>query len=122
MSTNIRVKKVCDHCGGVFTAKTLVTRYCSHRCNQRAYKDKQREAKLVKAAEITRQSPFSESETSDENKMINIKQMAAIIGLGERTLYRLMKDDDFPKIKVGARLLFNKADVIHFINHKYSSV
>ncbi|MEG1005727.1 MAG: DNA-binding protein, partial [Bacteroides sp.] len=38
-SSSIRIKKVCEWCGEVFYAQKTTTRYCSHRCNSRAYKE-----------------------------------------------------------------------------------
>ena len=121
MSTNIRIKKVCEYCGEVFIAKTLKTRFCSHRCNSKSYKQKQRDTRLAEASEVEPQTTV-EANAVVEAALVNIKQLAAILHIGERTLYRLIKDDNFPRIKLGARLLFNKTEVFYFINHKYKSV
>ena len=40
MSSNFVVKRLCEHCGQVFEAKTTVTRFCSKLCNKRSYKQK----------------------------------------------------------------------------------
>ncbi len=32
-------KKVCEWCGTTFYAQKLTTRFCSHRCNNLAYKE-----------------------------------------------------------------------------------
>ena len=47
MSSNIEIDKVCEFCGAVFTARTTTTRYCSQRCNSRAYKAAKRGQKVV---------------------------------------------------------------------------
>lgn len=46
MSTNIRIKRICDFCLQEFTAKTTKTKYCSHKCNSRAYKAAVRKEKI----------------------------------------------------------------------------
>lgn len=43
---HIQIKSRCEHCGEIFMARTMVTKYCSHRCNSRAYKLKQRQEKM----------------------------------------------------------------------------
>jgi hypothetical protein len=47
MSSNILIKRVCQYCGNEFSAKTTVTRYCSHVCNNKAYKLRLRNKKMV---------------------------------------------------------------------------
>ena len=34
----LSIKKVCEHCGTCFTARTTTTRFCSDFCAKRAYK------------------------------------------------------------------------------------
>ena len=46
MSSNIQVQRICQHCGKEFTARTTVTQYCGDNCAKRAYKAKQRAAKV----------------------------------------------------------------------------
>jgi excisionase family DNA binding protein len=49
----------------------------------------------------------------------NIKELCLITNVSERTLYRLIKDKEFPKVKIGRRLLFNRDRVISHIENKY---
>ena len=46
MSSNIRITRICEHCGQEFTAKTVKTRYCSHACNRKGYKKVERDNKV----------------------------------------------------------------------------
>ncbi|MEG2760252.1 MAG: helix-turn-helix domain-containing protein [Mucinivorans sp.] len=48
---NMQIPKICIRCGMNFKAQKISTKYCSHRCSRLAYKDKQRQAKLIKAQE-----------------------------------------------------------------------
>lgn len=45
MSSNIKIDRICEHCGKTFTAQTTVTRYCYHRCNSQTYKARKRAGK-----------------------------------------------------------------------------
>ena len=51
MSTNIKIPKFCQFCGQAFVAQTTTTRYCSHKCNSRHYKQIKKEEKRCKAFE-----------------------------------------------------------------------
>ena len=46
MSSNIRISKICQHCGQEFVAKTTVTKFCSDNCAKRNYKKRKREEKI----------------------------------------------------------------------------
>ena len=43
--SKIPIKKICEYCNSEFYAHKESTRYCSHTCNSRAYKQMKREAK-----------------------------------------------------------------------------
>ena len=38
-TSKMKIKKVCEWCGTTFYAQKLTTRFCSHRCNNLAYKE-----------------------------------------------------------------------------------
>ena len=46
MSSKIEIQKKCDWCGAVFTARKTTTSYCSHKCANRAYKDRVRKERV----------------------------------------------------------------------------
>lgn len=130
MSSNLRIKKICQHCNAVFIAKTTVTQYCSDACAKANYKKRLKEHKMDASRSLTRQqlSPqasntvtISES-TKPLKELITLSELSAITGLSERTFYRLMKDHKFPRLKIGQRLLFKKIDVLNYITFKYGNV
>ncbi|WP_431218056.1 hypothetical protein ACQ86N_02235 [Puia sp. P3] len=49
MSSNIRLKRVCEHCGKVFTAKTTVTKFCSDECAKKNYKLRQKATAIAES-------------------------------------------------------------------------
>jgi excisionase family DNA binding protein len=128
MSSNMRIKKVCQHCGDVFTAQTTITKYCSLQCAQRAYKKRVKENKIDDAAKKTKEDlllqhqPPGNTTTGVMKELVNIKELSVVTSLSERTLFRLIKDKKFPKMKVGKRLVFNKDAVVNYLNYKYGSV
>src|SRR5690606_7743591 len=53
MSSNIEIIRICEYCHKEFVAKTTVTKYCSHKCNSRAYKAKVKSGKIQKSYDET---------------------------------------------------------------------
>ena len=47
MSSNIEIKKKCKWCGQIFIARKTTTNYCSHRCNNAAYKERIRQERIA---------------------------------------------------------------------------
>ena len=115
MSSNIQVTKTCENCGEQFEAKTLVTRYCSHACNRRHYKKRKRQEKLQRFEEKQRQSaiqlPDVDYEALGAKEFLSIKEAAVLIGVSERTLYRLMESGSLEAKKIGRRTIIRRAAI-----------
>ncbi len=95
MSSNIRIQKDCEYCGTSFTAKTLVTRYCSKKCNERHYKQVTREKKIeVHVSQVVNSNlaaantPFNSHIPED---CLELTEAAKIMRVSKRTLYRLIE-------------------------------
>ena len=127
MSSSIRLKKICEQCEKVFIAKTTKTRFCSHRCNSTAYKLKIKQKKIGQSNENAKTQMLksiqpSEKEINVVKELVNILELSVVTGLSERTLFRLIKDKKFPKMKVGRRLLFDRVKVIKYFNQNYGNL
>ncbi|MDQ6755324.1 MAG: helix-turn-helix domain-containing protein [Bacteroidota bacterium] len=130
MSSNIRIKKICQHCDKVFTAKTTVTKFCSDVCAKANYKKRLKEQKIDMSRAATRSQLLTTGVILEEKdhsakyskEIITLSELSAMTGLSKRTFYRLMKDKKFPRLKIGQRLLFNKVEVLSFITFKYGNV
>jgi excisionase family DNA binding protein len=134
MSSNIRIKKICLHCKQSFIAQKTVTKFCSLTCAQRNYKKRKREEKITQTIlAVNDQSighyalaPHDNHITQVADRLsrewINIQDIAELLGVGERTLFRAIKDKAFPKVKVGRRLLFNKQYVLDYFISKSEEI
>jgi excisionase family DNA binding protein len=128
MSSNMSLKKICQHCGNVFTAKTTVTKFCSDDCAKRNYKLRKKKEAILTSNNETKKILLTETINKPdkviigEQEIIDIKVLSAVTSIGERTLYRLVKDKEFPKIKIGRSLLFHKRTVIDYIIKKYGNL
>lgn len=134
MSSNIRIKKICLHCKQSFIAQKTVTKFCSLTCAQRNYKKRKREEKITQtilavndqSMEHYALAPYDKQVTQVADRLsrewINIQDIAELLGVGERTLFRAIKDKAFPKVKVGRRLLFNKQFVLDYFISKSEGI
>lgn len=102
MSSNLRIKSTCDYCGTEFIAKTTKTRYCSHKCNSRDYKQKLRTKK------VNKEWNFRNEKTQLENlkyrDYLSVNEAAALIGCSTKTVYRLVKDGTIKSVNLSERL------------------
>ena len=62
-TSKMKIKKVCEWCGTTFYAQKLTTRFCSHRCNNLAYKEAVRQ-KRIQEIETKVQTVISEQPIS----------------------------------------------------------
>ncbi|HEX5171921.1 MAG TPA: DNA-binding protein [Cyclobacteriaceae bacterium] len=91
MSTNIKIQKICEFCGQEFTARTLVTRFCSHKCNSRHYKQVTREGKrqALEKTQIVAENPLHVLRNASQ-EYFEVSEAATIMRISRRTLYRLI--------------------------------
>ena len=124
MSSNISIKRICEHCRQVFNAKTTVTRYCSHSCNSKAHKLRIKQLKIQQSHQDTQSFAQNHNEQLArvvhlaEKLTLDVKELSSLLGLSQRTVFRLLQNPGFPRIKVGRRLLFRKDQVFEFFNTK----
>lgn len=126
----MRIKKVCQHCNKVFTAKTTVTKFCSDECAKANYKKRMKKVRIEESTAATSRELLAENATSKEltslhnesKGFISLPELSATTRLSERTLYRLMRDTEFPRLKIGRRLLFNRDSVLNYITSKYGNL
>jgi len=94
MSSNILVKRICEHCHKEFNAKTTTTRFCSLKCSSRNYKKRTREYKIQQAKmEYTEKKLCSteEIESANVKPYLSIKEACLLLGAGDSTIRKLIK-------------------------------
>ncbi|MBN2166801.1 MAG: helix-turn-helix domain-containing protein [Marinilabiliaceae bacterium] len=118
MSSNIEVKRICQHCSKEFTARTTVTKYCSDKCSKAAYKARKRAEKVNRSnTETTRikQQPIEDIKAKD---YLNVNEVCKLIGISRRTVYRLIEQGDIKKIKIGSRTLIKRSALNRLLENK----
>ncbi|HNQ69606.1 MAG TPA: excisionase family DNA-binding protein [Bacteroidales bacterium] len=114
MSTNISVQKICEFCGKEFTAKTLTTKYCCHRCNSMDYKKKKREQKLAAFEESkNKYEPEVLTKTLAVQKLdfLSIDEAATLLGASRRTIQRLIAKGMIQVTKLGTRTIIKRTTI-----------
>ncbi len=113
MSSNIRIEKVCNFCEDTFVAKTLTTRYCSRACNKKDYRNQKRLDKVQKNNEqvVTKGVDVSLFELISSKDYLNIREASELIGVSERTFYRLIKNGTIEPYKLGSRTIIKRSSI-----------
>jgi excisionase family DNA binding protein len=114
MSTNIRIKRICEFCLQEFTAKTTRTKYCSHKCNSRAYKAAVRQEKIGASNLETFKLTNGEMEKIKLREFLNVSQASKLFGISRRTIYRLIDRGHLNIAKFGTRTVIRKCDLEAF--------
>jgi len=90
MSSNIKVKRICQYCGTEFTARTTVTKYCSHRCASMANKAKKRAEKLQKSNTETKQIRNKPIEELKAKEFLTVTEVSRLINCSRQNVYKLI--------------------------------
>ena len=64
----MEVQRKCQWCGKPFIAHTMVTRFCSKSCTEKAYKDRKRRQKLQEYEAKQNEQPMQESALWEANR------------------------------------------------------
>jgi len=111
MSSEIRVQRVCEHCAQTFEAKTTVTRFCSDYCAKRAYKLRQRKARIEASKAETRQvirRPLAEIQTKD---FLSVEDVCDLFGVSRSTVWRLCRAKRVKSAKIGRKRLILRTSI-----------
>ena len=104
MSSKIKIQRICQYCEQEFIARTTVTKYCSHKCNQRAYKAKKRAGK-VKRSNI--ETSTIKSQTIDELKgkdFLTVREVAELLSCSVRSAYYYIESGTISAVNLGQRM------------------
>ena len=97
MSSNIKVKRICQHCSKEFTARTTVTKYCSDKCSKAAYKARKRAKKVNQSNAETTRIKNQPIEQLKAKEFLSINEVCQLVGISRRTVYRLIEQGDLKK-------------------------
>lgn len=104
MSSNITVQRICQHCGNEFTAKTTVTRYCSHNCSRKAIKQRDRNNKIEASNKETLTLKTQSLEVVKTKEYLTVKDVAILLSCSVRSVYRYIDRGTIKGMNVGQRI------------------
>lgn len=104
MSTTIRIQRICQHCGKEFTAKTTVTQYCSDPCAKRAYKARQRAAKVEQSNQETQKIRNKPVEDLKAKEFLTVREVATLLNCSIRSVYYYIQEGTIRALNLGQRI------------------
>lgn len=117
MSSNFTVKRICEHCGNTFIAKTTVTRFCSKVCNNRNHKQRVREAKFVRSEQEVKQVINHRLDELHTQEFLTVKAAAKLLGASEKILHSMIKSGRLKATNLSVRkTMINRADIDGLFN------
>ena len=119
-SSSIRIKKVCEWCGEVFYAQKTTTRYCSHRCNSKAYKEITRNKRIqdteTKTDILISQQPI---QMIKDKEFLSFAEAGTLLGISRQAVYKMVAAGHLKASKISSRLSFIKRnDIENMIENK----
>ena len=107
MSSNIKVERICEWCGNKFIAQTTVTRFCSKRCSEHAYKERLRQKKISLSNQETAQTNIKWR----DKDYLTPTQAAELLGIGRMSIYRYIRNGKIKVVRFARKTLISKADI-----------
>jgi len=111
MSSNIKILKICQHCGKEFIAQTTVTKFCSHKCASRNYKLRKKEEKINNVKSLSQQRTEYSLKQIKDKEYLSIAETCRLLGASRMTIYRQIKKGNIPAFKLGRRTIIKKSDI-----------
>lgn len=104
MSSNIYVQRICEHCGNEFTARTTVTRFCSHRCSSGASKKKKKASKIEYSNKETQRIKTQPIEILRAKEFLTVREVASLLNCSVRSVYRSIGKGNVRAVNLGQRV------------------
>lgn len=117
MSSNIRINRICKYCGEVFVAKTFKTQFCSHSCNSKDYKKREKIRKIEESQEEYKsdlKNSKSQSMNMEELKSkiyLSIAEVCLLVGMSDSTVRKFVKEGRLKTIRLGKKHLILKSQI-----------
>ena len=117
MSSNIGINRICKHCGEVFVAKTFKTQFCSHSCNSKDYKKREKIRKIEESQEEYKsdlKNSKSQSMNMEELKSkiyLSIAEVCLLVGMSDSTIRKFVKEGRLKTIRLGKKHLILKSQI-----------
>lgn len=112
MSSNIQIPKICTFCKTPFIAKTTVTKFCSHSCSKKSWKNDKRNEKIItsQTAEYEK-SVGIDYQAIQSKEYLSIKETCLLLGISRMSLHRYLKKNLILSAELGGRIIIQKKSI-----------
>lgn len=90
MSSNIRVNRICQHCGIEFEARTTVTKFCTLQCARTSYKKSLRSKKVDSSNQQVKAIKEKPLEELKSKEFLTVRDAAKLLKSSRQTIYNLI--------------------------------
>ncbi len=111
MSSNIKITRICQFCDVEFTARTTVTKYCSHKCASRAYKQRTRNQNIEKSVVETVQVISVKKTELQAKEFLTIKEAGELLNVSRWTISRAIAAERLKAARMGNRVIIRRKDI-----------
>ena len=118
MGYKMKLERICQYCGDAFIAQTVQTKYCSHRCNQRHYKEKKRMDKAILSNKETLTMQIKPIEYLNAKDFLTVREVATLLNCSVRTVYYQIEQGKIKATNLGERLTrIKRSDIDSLFKH-----
>ncbi len=93
-----------------------MTKCCSDHCSKRYYKLKKKDEKIENTNQETVKVFSLPLELLKAKEFLSVKEASKLLGVSQRTLYRLMEKDELKFAKIGKRTIIKRTELDNFFN------
>lgn len=112
MSSNIEIERTCLFCNNTFIAKTTKTKYCSLKCASKAYKQKQRKAKIENSTKGILSKPNStDLSILKGREYFTVSKAALLLGVSRATMYRYLAANIIKSLVIRGKTFVRRQDI-----------
>jgi excisionase family DNA binding protein len=111
MSSNIKITRICQFCGAEFTARTTVTKYCSHPCASSAYKQRTRNQNMEKSAAETVKIISVKQTEIQAKEFLTINEASELLNVSRWTISCAIAAERLKTVRMGKRVIIRRKDI-----------
>ena len=121
MSSNIKIKRVCQLCGKDFIARTTSTQYCGAVCSKKAYKLRKR-AERIEASNNEMKLVKSGIEAIKQKEFLTVRDASTLLNCSRRAVYYFIENGDLKATNLAERKTLIKRSEIDKLFEKQKPV
>lgn len=112
----MQIEKRCQYCNKTFIAQKVTTRYCSHSCNQKHYKQIKKYGKVQKK---NRDTKAIDLVYIQHKELLTPSEAKEILGIGKTYMYKLLAEGEIKSIRITPKnIRIPKAEIENYLQKR----